>query len=149
MLKHQNEIQVSTTITPDQEQAKSYVELLTMDKMLGIGLDHIRVGYCFGNQMAEKTSMMVVNRSIVCNLRSLVPEEILATLKALQQTPIYTHLHAVGSKTLKLWGAVCIAAVFEFLGAFFLGGNVTKTIAGSIAKPATFQYYPALFMFGR
>lgn len=35
---------------------------------------------------------------------------------------------SVGSKTLKLWSAVCIAAVFEFLGAMLLGGNVTRTV---------------------
>eukprot|EP00878_Enallax_costatus_P033281 GHUV01036692.1.p1 GENE.GHUV01036692.1~~GHUV01036692.1.p1 ORF type:complete len:538 (+),score=156.99 GHUV01036692.1:799-2412(+) len=29
-----------------------------------------------------------------------------------------------------------------------LGGSVTRTIAGSIAKPTTFARYPALFMFG-
>jgi phosphate/sulfate permease len=33
---------------------------------------------------------------------------------------------SVGSKTLKLWSAVCIAAVFEFLGCILLGGSVTK-----------------------
>jgi phosphate/sulfate permease len=33
---------------------------------------------------------------------------------------------SVGSRTLKLWAAVCIAAVFEFLGAMLLGGSVTK-----------------------
>jgi solute carrier family 20 (sodium-dependent phosphate transporter) len=55
---------------------------------------------------------------------------------------------SVGSKTLKLWSAVAIAAVFEFLGAMLLGGNVTKTIAGGIANPSTFAKYPALFMFG-
>ncbi|KAF6263080.1 phosphate transporter [Scenedesmus sp. NREL 46B-D3] len=55
---------------------------------------------------------------------------------------------SVGSKTLKLWAAVCVAAVFEFLGAMLLGGSVTKTIAGGIAKSSTFAAYPALFMFG-
>jgi sodium-dependent phosphate transporter len=47
-----------------------------------------------------------------------------------------------------MWSAVAIAAVFEFLGAMFLGGAVTKTVAGSIAKPKTFMKYPQLFMFG-
>lgn len=43
---------------------------------------------------------------------------------------------------------MCIAAVFEFLGAMLLGGNVTNTIAGGIARPADFKDYPALFMYG-
>eukprot|EP00877_Chromochloris_zofingiensis_P004930 jgi/Chrzof1/14438/Cz09g02260.t1 len=55
---------------------------------------------------------------------------------------------SVGSKTLKLWSAVAIASVFEFLGAILLGGNVTKTIAGGIANPKTFAKYPAIFMYG-
>lgn len=29
-----------------------------------------------------------------------------------------------------------------------LGGQVTRTIAGGIARPATFAKFPALFMFG-
>jgi hypothetical protein len=29
-----------------------------------------------------------------------------------------------------------------------LGGQVTRTIAGGIARPQTFARYPALFMFG-
>jgi sodium-dependent phosphate transporter len=53
-----------------------------------------------------------------------------------------------GSRTLSMWSAVAIAAVFEFLGAMLLGGSVTKTIAGGIAKPATFAKFPQLFMFG-
>lgn len=55
---------------------------------------------------------------------------------------------SVGSKTLTMWSAVLIAAVMEFLGAFLLGGQVTKTIAGGIAKTSTFAKYPQLFMFG-
>jgi sodium-dependent phosphate transporter len=47
-----------------------------------------------------------------------------------------------------MWSAVAIAAVFEFLGAMLLGGSVTKTIAGNIAKPKTFMKAPQLFMFG-
>jgi hypothetical protein len=43
---------------------------------------------------------------------------------------------------------VCIAAVFEFLGALLLGGQVTKTIAGGIAKTSTFAKAPQLFMYG-
>lgn len=55
---------------------------------------------------------------------------------------------SVGSKTLKLWSAVLIASIFEFLGAMLLGGQVTKTIAGGIAKSSTFNSNPYVFMFG-
>jgi sodium-dependent phosphate transporter len=55
---------------------------------------------------------------------------------------------SVGSRTLKLWSAVVIAAIFEFLGAMLLGGQVTKTIAGGIAKTSTFTSNPYVFMFG-
>ncbi len=47
-----------------------------------------------------------------------------------------------------MWSAVAIAAVFEFLGGILLGGSVTKTIAGGIAKPTTFAKVPQIFMFG-
>jgi phosphate/sulfate permease len=47
-----------------------------------------------------------------------------------------------------MWSAVLIAAIFEFLGAMLLGGSVTKTIAGGIAKPKAFTAVPQLFMFG-
>ncbi len=53
-----------------------------------------------------------------------------------------------GSRTLSMWSAVAIAAVFEFLGGILLGGSVTKTIAGGIAKTSTFAQEPQLFMFG-
>lgn len=56
---------------------------------------------------------------------------------------------SVGSKTLKLWSAVLIASIFEFLGAMLLGGQVTKTIAGGIAKSSTFNSNPYVFMFGK
>lgn len=55
---------------------------------------------------------------------------------------------SVGSKTLKLWHAVIIAACMEFTGAMALGGEVTKTIAGSIADPNAFKEFPELFMYG-
>jgi phosphate/sulfate permease len=55
---------------------------------------------------------------------------------------------SVGSKTLKIWSAVLIAGVFEFLGAMLLGGNVTKTVAGGIARTATFAGQPAIFIWG-
>eukprot|EP00878_Enallax_costatus_P029098 GHUV01031505.1.p1 GENE.GHUV01031505.1~~GHUV01031505.1.p1 ORF type:complete len:182 (-),score=38.70 GHUV01031505.1:611-1156(-) len=56
---------------------------------------------------------------------------------------------SVGSRTLKLWSAVVIAAIFEFLGAMLLGGQVTKTIAGGIAKTGTFTNAPYVFMYGK
>jgi sodium-dependent phosphate transporter len=55
---------------------------------------------------------------------------------------------SVGSRTLKIWSAVCIAAVFEFTGAVTLGGAVTKTVAGSIANTKTFEGSPSIFMYG-
>lgn len=55
---------------------------------------------------------------------------------------------SVGSKTLKLWQACCIAAVFEFAGAVALGGEVSKAIAGSIAKLDKFDREPEVLMFG-
>lgn len=55
---------------------------------------------------------------------------------------------SVGSKALKLWQACVIAAVMEFTGAVALGGEVTKTVAGSIADVNTFKEYPELFMYG-
>jgi len=39
---------------------------------------------------------------------------------------------SVGSKALTLWGAVLVAAVFEFTGAFFVGSRVTSTISKGI-----------------
>ncbi len=39
---------------------------------------------------------------------------------------------SVGSKALTLVGAVVVAAIFEFSGAFFVGGGVTKTISKGI-----------------
>ncbi len=41
-----------------------------------------------------------------------------------------------------------IAAVFEFVGAVSLGGEVAKTVAGGITNPNNFIEYPELFMFG-
>ena len=45
---------------------------------------------------------------------------------------------SVGAKTLTIKQAVFLAAVFEFLGAVFLGSHVTKTIHGSIADVSPF-----------
>ncbi|KAG2451842.1 hypothetical protein HYH02_003618 [Chlamydomonas schloesseri] len=55
---------------------------------------------------------------------------------------------SVGAKTLTLAQACIIAAIFEFSGAIGLGGEVAKTIAGSVARPAAFQSNPELFAYG-
>jgi phosphate/sulfate permease len=55
---------------------------------------------------------------------------------------------SVGSRTLKLWVAVAIASVFEFLGAMLLGGNVSRTVAASIARMSAFKEHPDVFMWG-
>ncbi|GLC55696.1 hypothetical protein PLESTB_001015700 [Pleodorina starrii] len=55
---------------------------------------------------------------------------------------------SVGAKTITLKQACLIAAIFEFAGAIGLGGEVTKTIAGSIARPAAFQAEPEIFAYG-
>ncbi len=46
---------------------------------------------------------------------------------------------AVGSRALTLFQAVIIAAIFEFAGAFFLGGNVSETVEGGIVNPDIFS----------
>ena len=55
---------------------------------------------------------------------------------------------SIGSKTLTLAKACMIASVMEFSGAIALGGEVSKTIAGSIAKPETFIHDPEIFAYG-
>jgi len=45
----------------------------------------------------------------------------------------------VGAGTLSLRQAICLASVFEFLGAFLVGANVTATIKGGIVPLETFQ----------
>jgi solute carrier family 20 (sodium-dependent phosphate transporter) len=55
---------------------------------------------------------------------------------------------SVGSRTLKLWQACVIAGIFEFAGAIGLGGEVAKTVAGSIARTTYFEQYPEIFMYG-
>jgi PiT family inorganic phosphate transporter len=43
---------------------------------------------------------------------------------------------SVGSRALTLAQAVIVAGIFEFLGAWLVGGHVTKTIRGGILDPA-------------
>jgi inorganic phosphate transporter, PiT family len=45
----------------------------------------------------------------------------------------------VGAGTLTLRQAIVLASIFEFLGAFLVGGHVTETIKGNIVPVATFE----------
>lgn len=55
---------------------------------------------------------------------------------------------SVGSRALTLRQAILVAAVFEFLGAFLAGGQVTKTIRGGILDSAIVQTSPDLLVYG-
>lgn len=55
---------------------------------------------------------------------------------------------SVGSRTLKMWHAIVIAAIMETLGAIFLGGSVSSTISGGVADPAYFASTPDVFAYG-
>ncbi|KAG1674480.1 hypothetical protein FOA52_003085 [Chlamydomonas sp. UWO 241] len=55
---------------------------------------------------------------------------------------------SVGSKTLRLWQAVVIAGIFEFLGAMVLGGEVAKTVASGIADTTLYTEFPEIYMYG-
>lgn len=55
---------------------------------------------------------------------------------------------SVGSKALTLRQAILIAAVFEFLGAFLAGSEVTSTIRKDIINPAVLSNSPDLFIIG-
>jgi len=55
---------------------------------------------------------------------------------------------SVGSGALSIGQALVIAAVFEFLGAFFLGSGVTDTVRKKIADPEFFYDMPEIFMYG-
>jgi solute carrier family 20 (sodium-dependent phosphate transporter) len=55
---------------------------------------------------------------------------------------------SVGTKALTMWQAVLIAAVCEFLGAFFLGAGVTDTVKSGVANTGYFADLPDVFMYG-
>jgi PiT family inorganic phosphate transporter len=55
---------------------------------------------------------------------------------------------SVGSHAITMRQAVLLAAVFEFAGAFFVGGHVTDTVRKGIVSPAVFQGQPELFVLG-
>lgn len=55
---------------------------------------------------------------------------------------------SVGSKTLKMWQAVILAAIFEFVGAMVLGHVSIETIAGGISTLSLFQRAPEVYAYG-
>jgi PiT family inorganic phosphate transporter len=55
---------------------------------------------------------------------------------------------SVGSGALTIKQAICIAIVFEFLGAYLAGGEVTGTIRKGIIDPAILSDTPELLVYG-
>ena len=55
---------------------------------------------------------------------------------------------SVGSGALTLFKAVIIAGILEFCGAFFLGGNVSRTMQQGIINPDIFAHNPQILLFG-
>jgi len=55
---------------------------------------------------------------------------------------------SVGSGALTLFKAVIIAGILEFCGAFFLGGNVSKTMQSGIVNPDVFAHNPKILLYG-
>ncbi len=55
---------------------------------------------------------------------------------------------SVGSHAISLRQAVVFAAIFEFAGAFLVGGHVTDTVRKGIVSPSIFQGKPELFVLG-
>ena len=55
---------------------------------------------------------------------------------------------SVGAKSLTVRQAVCLAAVFEFLGAVTMGSSVAKTMRKGIADVECFDDNPGLLMWG-
>lgn len=55
---------------------------------------------------------------------------------------------SVGSRALTMKQAIVIAMIFEFLGAYLAGGEVTATIRSGIVDPALFAETPDLLIYG-
>ncbi|MFG6667234.1 inorganic phosphate transporter [Halomonas sp. HNIBRBA4712] len=55
---------------------------------------------------------------------------------------------SVGSKAITIKQAIIIAVIFEFLGAWLAGGEVTATIRGGILDPALLAAHPELLVYG-
>ncbi len=55
---------------------------------------------------------------------------------------------SVGSRALTIKQAILIAGVLEFLGAFLVGGQVTKTVRGGILDPEISAAAPELIVYG-
>ena len=55
---------------------------------------------------------------------------------------------SVGSRALTLTQALVIAAIFEFLGAYLAGAEVTTTIKENIVSPGNFDANPSIFVLG-
>ena len=55
---------------------------------------------------------------------------------------------SVGSNAITMKQAVLLAAVFEFAGAFLVGGHVTNTVRKGIVSTEVFQSSPEIFVLG-
>ncbi|RJS91161.1 inorganic phosphate transporter [Salinisphaera sp. Q1T1-3] len=55
---------------------------------------------------------------------------------------------SVGSGAVTIWQAVIIAGIFEFLGAWLAGGQVTQTISGGLIDPQIVAAQPDLLVIG-
>lgn len=55
---------------------------------------------------------------------------------------------SVGSKAITIKQAIIIAVIFEFLGAWLAGGEVTATIRGGILDPILLEAHPELLVYG-
>ncbi len=55
---------------------------------------------------------------------------------------------SVGSRALTITSAVILASIFEFLGAFLAGGEVTSTIRKGIVDPQLYNDNPEIFIVG-